>query len=713
MTSTTPVSRTIAILDDFLRDEPNGLAHHVANRRWLAAMVKSLAGQAFAVRELGFDLTGDAHLDVPSFMAALGLDCGLAGWAAAWEREPTERFVDLLGARLRGVDAVAGFGLSNVVATAVDRLGLPFVDIEVSPFRFQPDLDIDARTNIPPLAESPLFAVPEARLWAAATAVRGWCARHAADVIPTRAGRVGVVFGQTEVDASLVDEGRLGDFTAHAGTVWEWAEGLDHILFRPHPYAATAAAFETIATILPTIRPTRIGSYALLASDRVERFLALSSGIIDEAVYFDAAPRSTRLFAPKRRAAAFRYSPVASLEVISAAVLTAIVEGRPIPTVTVHSHALRQQFAIAWGLPLEPQESDFYSPEPLAGMPPEPTDPPLPTPLPPERAAAEGEPLATPVDPLRPNRLPLRGKLVRELARLTAQARRLLADCGTRLPPQDAAIADHGKPRLCHRSAKWEKAMDGFFHGQLDGSDRSAAPEALPAEQPPAPEPAQPAKDFSYCSGERQTGLRYFEIRRDHRARYELAARLVPRGSHVLDLFCGNGYGSFLLSDRRTVLGIDGSAEAIAVARRHYARLGARFEARHFPFENDTRYDAIVSYESLEHVEDGPGFFRFLVARVVPGGLLLYSTPNQDLLPFNPAIHVHHRRHYALAEALAFAASEGLTVRTWYGQDVYRLDGPAPVPLHPAEMELRERRPGQFTIIVAEKQRDGGAESHS
>jgi len=72
-------------------------------------------------------------------------------------------------------------------------------------------------------------------------------------------------------------------------------------------------------------------------------------------------------------------------------------------------------------------------------------------------------------------------------------------------------------------------------------------------------------------------------------------------------------------------------------------------------------------------------------------------------LPFDTAVHVHHRRHYALPKTLALVESEGLLVRTWFGQDVYRLDGPAPVPLHPAEMELRERRPGQFTIVVAEK----------
>jgi len=656
MSSTPPVRRTIAILDDFLRDEPNGLAHHVANRCWLAAMVRSLAGEACVPRELGFDRAGDAHLDVPAFMAALGLDCGVAGWAAAWEREPTDRFVALLGTRLRGVDAVAGFGLSNVVATAVDRLGLPFVDVEVSPFRFQPDLEIDARTNVPALAASSLFAVPEPRLRAAATTVRGWCARHAPDAIPAGVGRVGVVFGQTEVDASLVDAGRLGDFAIHAETVREWAEGLDHVLFRPHPYAATDAAFELLSAILPTIRPTRIGSYALLASDRVERFLAVSSGIIDEAFYFDAAARSTRLFLPKRRTGGFHYSPVASLEVVSAAVLEAVVAGRPIPAGTGQSYALRQQFAIAWGLPLEAAASDFYTPAPIAVPQPES-----------EPAAVQAEPIAPPDVPPRANRLPLPRKVAREAARLVAQARRLLGD-----------------------------------------SDRPTA-EALPAEPPPAPGPpagaerAEPAKDFSYSSGERQTGLRYFEVRRDHRARYELAARTIPRGCRVLDLFCGNGYGSFLLSDRRAVVGIDGSAEAIAVARRHYARLGARFKARLFPFEDDTRYDAVVSYESLEHVDDGTGFVRFLVDRVVPGGLLLFSTPNQDLLPFDPAVHVHHVRHYGLAETLALAEAEGLAVRTWFGQDVYRLDSPVPVPLHPAEMELREREPGQFTIVVAEK----------
>ena len=494
-------------------------------------------------------------------------------------------------------------------------------------------------------------------------------------MIPADVGRVGVVFGQTEIDASLIDAGRLDDFPAHAAAVREWAEGLDHILFRPHPYAATVTAFEHLYGILPTIRPTRIGSYPLLASGRVDRFLALSSGIIDEAAYFDMSHRSTRLFLPKRRTGGFHYAPVVSLDSLSATVLAAVLERRPIPAVGPHSYALRQQFAISWGLPLEVVATDFFTPEPLVVAEPAPAAEPPPaietaTP-PPGELLPPVEPEPDPVVEPPPRRLTLRRKVAREAARLVAQVGRILGG------PDQAELQD---------------AQHAGVHGE--------------SQLPRVDGPADAAKDYGYLSGERQTGLFYFEIRRDHRARYELAARTVPRGNRVLDLFCGNGYGSFLLSDRHAVLGIDGSAEAIAVARQHYARLGARFETRQFPFEDDTRYDAVVSYESLEHVYDGPGFYRFLIDRVVPGGLLLVSTPNQDLLPFDATVHVHHRRHYGLAETLALAETCGLAIRTWYGQDVYRLEGSAaPVPLHPAKMELRERQPGQFTVVVAEKPR--------
>ena len=43
----------------------------------------------------------------------------------------------------------------------------------------------------------------------------------------------------------------------------------------------------------------------------------------------------------------------------------------------------------------------------------------------------------------------------------------LVADGETHLPPQEAATADHRKPRLFDRSDTWKMAMEDFFHGQL------------------------------------------------------------------------------------------------------------------------------------------------------------------------------------------------------------------------------------------------------
>ena len=53
----------------------------------------------------------------------------------------------------------------------------------------------------------------------------------------------------------------------------------------------------------------------------------------------------------------------------------------------------------------------------------------------------------------------------RSLSRVRCIA--LLADCGNRLPPQDAAIGNPENPRRFRGLPEWKKAMDGFFHGQL------------------------------------------------------------------------------------------------------------------------------------------------------------------------------------------------------------------------------------------------------
>ena len=71
--------------------------------------------------------------------------------------------------------------------------------------------------------------------------------------------------------------------------------------------------------------------------------------------------------------------------------------------------------------------------------------------------------------------------------------------------------------------------------------------------------------------GERQVAPTLDGIRRDHVARYEWAAKIIPAGSRVIDFACGVGYGTRVLCDAgHAAFGYDIDTEAHAYAVDHY-----------------------------------------------------------------------------------------------------------------------------------------------
>lgn len=198
---------------------------------------------------------------------------------------------------------------------------------------------------------------------------------------------------------------------------------------------------------------------------------------------------------------------------------------------------------------------------------------------------------------------------------------------------------------------------------------------------------APDSKDFSYDSGERQTATRFEEIRPDHATRYLLAVAVLKahfekaaeplRG---LDLFCGNGYGAWLASKElgAHMLGIDGSAEAIAVANEHFYTSRTIFSAKCFPFELPANaYDFITCFESIEHVTTPEALFADLARALKPGGVLFVSTPNEATMPLaiNATWFRHHVRHFCEQELIALARSQDdIGYVGQFGQKVYRLD---------------------------------------
>jgi SAM-dependent methyltransferase len=114
---------------------------------------------------------------------------------------------------------------------------------------------------------------------------------------------------------------------------------------------------------------------------------------------------------------------------------------------------------------------------------------------------------------------------------------------------------------------------------------------------------------------------------RRHLAVYEWIAARV-HGRRVVDLACGEGYGSAVLArTAATVVGVDANPEAFDHARRKYAGANVRFE-RDMVETWSGDVDCVVFLQTIEHVQDPDAVLERLRELIGPAGVAYVSTPN-------------------------------------------------------------------------------------
>jgi len=126
-------------------------------------------------------------------------------------------------------------------------------------------------------------------------------------------------------------------------------------------------------------------------------------------------------------------------------------------------------------------------------------------------------------------------------------------------------------------------------------------------------------------------------------------ARATVSNKDVLDLGCNSGYGTNILSNEcKSIVGVDVSPMAIQTAKSKYKKSNLDFcvgDGIKLPF-NDNSFDAITSFQVIEHLVDYENYFKEIKRVLRPSGILILTTPNAEIRvrpgnkPWN-RFHVH------------------------------------------------------------------------
>lgn len=134
-------------------------------------------------------------------------------------------------------------------------------------------------------------------------------------------------------------------------------------------------------------------------------------------------------------------------------------------------------------------------------------------------------------------------------------------------------------------------------------------------------------------------------IASEHVHRYAFASTLCE-GLRVLDLACGTGYGSVILSETaESVTGVDVDRATIEMASatvgaEHGIEFQAADAAEFVSGDLAERFDAIVCFEGLEHFRDPEGVLEAMARHAAAGVRLIVSVPNSRAFEEQNEFHV-------------------------------------------------------------------------
>ena len=159
----------------------------------------------------------------------------------------------------------------------------------------------------------------------------------------------------------------------------------------------------------------------------------------------------------------------------------------------------------------------------------------------------------------------------------------------------------------------------------------------------------------------------------NHHCRYRFALEILrsAQATTVLDAACGVGYGSkFLGESAIKVVAVDRDTSALDIARAKFSDPNVCFvqdDCEKLANISNGSFDAVVSFETLEHLPHPDRFLSRCFQSLQSGGTLIISTPNGNLREGDAkAEWEFHEKEYSAIEFVSLLEQAGFSeIRLW------------------------------------------------
>jgi 2-polyprenyl-3-methyl-5-hydroxy-6-metoxy-1,4-benzoquinol methylase len=198
------------------------------------------------------------------------------------------------------------------------------------------------------------------------------------------------------------------------------------------------------------------------------------------------------------------------------------------------------------------------------------------------------------------------------------------------------------------------------------------------------------------------------EIHYGHLHQYRFAKEFA-KGKKVLDLACGEGYGSFMLSEEAdSVIGIDIDEETVRHASSEYVKENLRFikgSIMDIPIHGEKIFDVIVCFKVPDHLEERHELLKEVKRLLKTDGIFIASTHNKyiSMDELNDQTPFHLKELYF--DEFKDLLSKNFKSVLLYGQKVYHCSNI--FPLHEESGSTKdfaiEKSDKEFHFVPSEK----------